>query len=169
MQRRLKNSFVIALTGIFILTGIPRGNEQRASAQSKLNQCANVTLSGILPQPKDPLKAAFQIVTLNSDCIIQEGPIEYINKSDIQIENDSTPNTQTGDILSNGEINSDHVGQGAFLREIYARSEIIDPIGIKLTALYTKNKWAGNGAQVTGYQISPWSSWHQDGAGLGWK
>lgn len=88
----------------------------------------------------DKTKATRQVVTLNQDCSINEGPVEEVPLSELPEPLPSDEVLPTID--SNTQAKTQNIAPLAtFSRHIFVSSEIKDPVGIVLTALYTDANW----------------------------
>jgi len=138
----------------------------QAADNKKPKTCDNVKLSGKLKAPKDKTKATRQVVTLNEDCSVNEGPVEEIPASEVPLPADPSlvlPSVDEGFQATEGAIRS----MGTFSRQIVNSSEIKDPVGILLTALYTNARWDGDFTRITGYSVGASVSRHRETGPLG--
>ena len=142
-----------------------------AAAQSAAPQgCLNLHLSGSLKRPADKTKAARQIVRVDANCKVIEGPIEEVPISAVLSSPSATTSQALLSLQAQSGIRKENLALAStFSNQIFASSEVKDPVGIVLNALYSSDTWTGDFSRVTGYRIQPSAAWHTENGLPGWS
>ncbi len=156
--KSVQSVMLVAVTFLLLLLN----GSTNVSAKSTSKACLNIHLSGTLPRPSKKGNEIRQVVTLNNDCTVREGPSVEVPAS---IATPNLPGSVTKSVPQVSAYSSTSQSitpLGTYTNQKRCTSEIYDPVGILLTGLYCNDAWSGDFTNVTSYNVGGSASWHTE-------
>ena len=176
LSRRIPTSLRASVPVLVVALVLMLGNAPRVSAKPEPRVCENVHLSGKLPRPSKKGFEIRQVVTLNDDCTVKEGPVEEVPVTEpsnspaiITEQLPSVTAASSNSPITLSSMSSKITPLATFTNQTRSKSEMYDPVGILLTALYSNDAWSGDWTRITSYNVQSSASWHVENGTGGWS